>query len=179
MKGSEVSHQWDLKYQCNEVAKHRNVGGRRRDLITEDRFKGEPTEIMLLLAKLKNEGHSWRSLAEKINPLIDKDQQVSHALIRRVALGECKSPRIEYALGVRQEPLPMEVTPCPHCGKIHKQRKACTSYQRNGKRRLAFWLTEEEFESVRKVVDSHPGGRVKWILENSNVERNKNGEPVD
>ncbi len=163
----------------NGVAKLKRVGGRRREWVDLDSFVEPPNETMLILINMKNEGHSWRSLTDEINARLDRDKQVSHALVRRVALGKCNSPRIEYALGVRQEPLPMEVTPCPHCGKIHKQRKACTSYQRNGKRRLAFWLTEEEFESVRKVVDSHPGGRVKWILENGNVERNKNGEPVD
>lgn len=160
----EVSPQSDPGQQCNPVTNRPHRGGRRRLSITYDDFVGEPTETMRILAHMKNDAHSWRTLAEGVNHHMT-DGKVSHTLVRRVALGHCKSPRIDYALGIRQAPPPVEVTPCPDCGKVHKQIKACRSSRKRGKRRFAFSLTDEEFSRAHAVIDSHPGGRVAWLLE--------------
>lgn len=150
--------------QCNRGTKLSKVGGRRREWVFFDDPDNPPNETMLILAAMKNEGHSWRSLAVEINERI-YGNKISHNLVRRVALGHCKSPRIDYALGIRQAPPPVEVTPCPDCGKVHKQIKACRSSRKRGKRRFAFSLTDEEFSRAHAVIDSHPGGRVAWLLE--------------
>lgn len=105
---------------------------------------------MVMLARLKNEGHSWRSLAEEINERIE-GKPVSHNMIRRVALGHCKSARIDYALGVREKPPPIPVEPCPVCGQVHERLVQCEDKRRREKRtkahgwtRPAFWVSPEE-----------------------------------
>ena len=161
----EVLSQDNAGRQCNPVTNRRRVGGRRRDSISYDNRVEPPNETMLILAGMKNEGHSWRTLADEINYHIT-DGRVSHSLVRRVALGLCNSPRIDYALGIRQAPPPIEVTPCPDCGKLHKQVKECKPRRPpKGKVRLSLWVTEDERDIIRAAWDSHPGGRVAWQLE--------------
>ena len=155
----------DTVRKCNPVTNHSGRPGRRRMPVDYSGLTEPPTDTMLMLAQMKNEGHSWRSLAGEINERID-GKGVSHNLVRRVTLGQCKSPRIDYALGIRTAPPPIEVTPCPDCGKIHKQRKACKPSRKTGKRRLAFWLSDDDFDEVSAAADCHPGGRAAWLMEN-------------
>lgn len=77
--------------------------GRRRREVSYADFVTAPTETMLLLAHLKNQGHSWRTLADEVNYRIS-GRTISHALIRRVTLGHCKSQRVDEALGLRKMP---------------------------------------------------------------------------
>lgn len=156
--------------ECNNVTKLKKVGGRRRIPVYLDPTK-EVTETMLVLAQLKNEGRSWRSLADEINDRVT-GKPFTHTLVRNVTLGLCKSPRIDYALGIREAPPPVEVTPCLECGKVHKLAKGCTSHPAPaGMRRLALWVTEEQFEIIRAAWDSHPDGRVAWNLEKAGYDR--------
>lgn len=149
---------------CNHCTKTIKIRGRRREWVSYDDFVKPPTETMIMLANMKNDNHSWRSLADELNHG-KEGVKIGPSLVRRVALGLCTSSRIDYALGIRQAPPPVEVTPCPDCGKVHKLRKACNPARKRGKRRFAFSLTDEEFTRAHAVIDSHPGGRVAWLLE--------------
>ena len=89
--------------------------------------------------------------------------KMNHGVIALAAKGK-DIPQARRALGLPPEPVP--VYPCPECGQVHKQLKSCKPSPRRGKRRLAFSLTDEQFERVKAAIDNHPGGRVAWLMEN-------------
>ena len=98
-----------------------------------------------------------RALGDKLG------EKVNHGVIGLAARGE-DFPKARHVLGLPPEPVP--VYPCPECGQVHKQLKSCRPSPRSGKRRLAFSLTDEQFERVKAAIDNHPGGRVAWLMEN-------------
>lgn len=156
--------------QCNFVPMHKKHGGRRRRWVTDDDLiKTEnhpPTETMLRLAQLKNEGHSWRSLANEVNHFLPPDiRPIGHSHLRRVALGYCKSTKVDYALGIRQKPPPIPVEPCPECGQVHKQRKACKPSRKTGKHSFVILLDDDDFYEACAAVAGYPGGRPAWLME--------------
>lgn len=111
----------------NETKRLRNTkkAGRERVVVEYGDFaKLPPTKTMLLLAELKNEGHSWQTLADEISARL-ADDRVSHALVREVTLGHCNSPKVDYALGFREQPPAVPVPPCAECGKVHDQLHTC------------------------------------------------------
>lgn len=92
----------------------RDRRGRDKKLVASVDFVRPPDETMRLLSDIKNnENLSWRELAEEYLP------EFSHSFVRKVALGYCKSERIELQLGIRAHPASIEVEPCPNCGQAH------------------------------------------------------------
>lgn len=148
----------------------KRVRGRKRTWIDHSGLTDPPTETMLLLARLKNEGHSWRSLAEELNAHVT-GKGISHSMLRRVALGHCTSSRIDYALGIREAPPPVPVTPCPSCGRIHRQYKSCDpapgKQRKPNKRRarLNELAQQAGYETWGKLETAVLYGRAKVIQE--------------
>lgn len=89
-------------------------------------------------------------------------ETINHGVIALAARGE-DFPKARHVLGLPPEPVP--VYPCPECGKVHKQLKTCKPGRKASKRRMAFWLTDDEFEQVRAAADKHPNGRAVWLME--------------
>ena len=89
--------------------------------------------------------------------------KMNHGVIALAAKGK-DIPQARRALGLPPRPVP--VYPCPECGQVHKRLKDCTQKPTPpGMRRLALWVTEEQFDIIRAAWDSHPEGRVAWNME--------------
>ena len=106
-------------------------------------------------------GLSWRKIA-----LQREFRGIPYSTLRAVAV-EGREPKDEaqrLALGLPPKPVP--VYPCPECGHVHKLAKGCEQKPTPaGMRRLALWVTEEQFDIIRAAWDSHPDGRVAWNME--------------
>ena len=89
-------------------------------------------------------------------------EKVNHGVIGMAAKGK-DIPQARRVLGLPPKTVTIET--CPDCGHIHRQLKSCTQRRKPNKRRLAFSLTDEQFARVRTVLDSHPGGRVAWLMQ--------------
>jgi hypothetical protein len=74
--------------------------GRKRKPITEGDVIGEIDDVMATLINMKNDGRSWRMIANEIET---EHIKLTPSLIRSTALGLCRSPKIEMALGLREE----------------------------------------------------------------------------
>ena len=73
---------------------------RPRKTIGIEDVTGEIDEVMTLLISMKNDNQSYDMIAES---LTTEHTIVSAPLVRKVALGLCRSPKIEAALGLREE----------------------------------------------------------------------------
>ena len=80
---------------------------RPRTTIGIDDISREPDEVMRMLISMKNDNRSWDMLAAS---LTTEHTKVSAPLVRKVALGLCKSPRVEAALGLREETITIPVS---------------------------------------------------------------------
>jgi len=117
-----------IKCAKNRLSNRLEIGGkmptrRPRVTIEPDDLKREPDEVMLLLISKKNDNQTWDMIAEELTNASSRYTQVSPALVRKVALGICKSPKIEAALGLREE---MATVPISRVKRKYKRR--------NGKR---------------------------------------------
>lgn len=79
--------------------------GRRRTTVKYEDLQCEPDDVMMMLIRKKNDSQSWRMIAEDLTTDYIK---ISPSLTRQVALGYCKSKKIEMALGIRE---PMVTVP--------------------------------------------------------------------
>ena len=93
---------------------------RPRTLVEIGDLVREPDETMLTLISMKNDGRSWQMIADSISTEYTK---VSDALVRKVALGLCKSPKIEMALGLRDEVVTVAM-PIARYKRTYKKRTA-------------------------------------------------------
>jgi len=74
--------------------------GRRRKMIEGPEIVTEIDEVMSLLISMKNDNRSWQMIADELGT---KHTKISSALARKVALGLCKSEKVEAILGLREE----------------------------------------------------------------------------
>lgn len=75
-------------------------GPRFRTLITVDDLVCNPSKTMLILISKKNSDKSWRMIADEIS---NERISITPSLARKVALGYCKSRKIDMALGIIEE----------------------------------------------------------------------------
>jgi hypothetical protein len=88
--------------------------GRPRTTICDDWYeKRPPTAVMLKLAKMKNGGLTWQSMAKILST---NGESVSGSLLCQVAKGRCESERVEVALGLK--PKTKRIAVC-ECGDVH------------------------------------------------------------
>jgi len=87
-------------YNRLERKKPQKKIGRYRSVIEGPEIVTDIDEVMALLISMKNDNQSWQMIADKIST---KHTTISAPLVRKVALGLCKSPKIEAALGLREE----------------------------------------------------------------------------
>jgi len=118
--------------------------GRHRTTVKYEDFVRDPTEIMLLLANIKNDGgHSWRTLAEELR------NEVSAALVRQVCLGYCNSKKVERALGMTKK---------------HYRRCAYLGSGESGKQRAEAWdELSAEWGGLTSIVNAILDGELQII----------------
>lgn len=119
---------------------------RKRKNVSYDDFKSKPDETMILLSNMKNDGRSWRDIEAEF------DYQFSHNLIRKVALGECKSNLLSVALGVSEAPKTVNIEPCSECGEVHKLKHCNKKRPAISVDRMAARLSREDGNKARKII---------------------------
>lgn len=93
---------------------------RPRKMVENGDLAREPDEAMLMLISMKNDNRTWQMIAES---LTTEYRHISDALVRKVALGLCKSPRVEMALGLRDEMVTVSM-PIKRYKRTYKMRTA-------------------------------------------------------
>jgi len=106
------------------------------------------------------DGLSWREIASQ-GEFSGIPAATLHAIARQGR--EPKNHAHRHALGLPPVAIPVE--PCPDCGRVHRQLATCAPKPRRAtKRRLSFWVTDEEFSRAIAAINEYTGPRAEWLM---------------